>query len=173
MDALKQLFKKWELILEGEGLKALTDNYRNSKEKLSTKNPVTDYIPEEALQSNAYNGNYEFYSLFKQYCEYYNYDFKCMQNMHSTQKNYLIVLLEHYVEGQNLIYLYKELCDYARLARRKQPYTRIYFYKKIQVIKQEFLREICEFSDYMQFIKYDWSLNPVSYEQFKKNRSRF
>lgn len=169
MDEKKKLEEHWEQVLESEGLKVLGDNDRSKKQIPMANKPVDE---DSKLSRENFGGGflatYEYYSMLKHYCEQNRYIFPECGQMSLRQRSYLKAILRAYCEGVSVSQSYKMLRARARNINLVKPKSRIYFFKKIQLIKKSFIAEFGLFSRYMIYLKYSWSSNPKSWKTFRE-----
>lgn len=160
----KQLKIKYERILNSEGLRAITDDYRGTKEfttgTIEANGDSKKYVQAASKAKDAL----EYYSMLGHYCEAVDWQFSSFKITHKVKLMQFKKIMQLYVEGYPLVKAYKITMDTAHT-----PFSRIYYYKKVQLVKKEFLADFTLFSDYMQMVKYSYDLEIMSFKRYKES----
>ena len=168
---VSKLAAKWEKILESEGLGLIVENDRSYRQIPLYGAPANADVKHS--RENYHGGisdNVEFYTMLKHYCEQRKYKFKECGDMSKQQIQYLRTLMDAYCDGIVVSKTYEVLAgsmpkNADKASRLK---SKIYYLKKFQIIKTSFLADFNMFVKYMMYLKYSWTSNPKSWEEFKE-----
>ena len=143
---------KWNAILEGEGLRAYDSDYGQTIASLNRR---------AMRRSNGPNtADFEFYDVFKDYCRYNHYKFTATAAESKLNKQQFMEMMVAFVNGVSM----QDAYDLVRArSDESQIYSAIHFFKLFQACKQEFLRNFQNFSEYMQYRKYELG-EPLSFQ---------
>lgn len=154
-----QQYEKWNNILEKEGLGVIDANNRDSKE-YSSKRSFND---SDDLTGSR---NLEYYSVYKAYCEYYDYNIKTVlkikEVMAGRKRNTRAAfkkMLRMFVNGLSMPNSYRAIsAHYSHNIN-----SAVFFYKRFQDANAEFLAAFPKFSGYLEYVKYEMN-EPLSFE---------
>lgn len=144
-------YDKWNAVLEGEGLRAITNEYSAYGEHQNKR--------KHKRGLNADLARFEYYDGLRDYCRYNRFVLQCMGNMEEKQQKQFTQMLTLFVEGTAMDTAYK-------IVKANYPgkmFTAIYFFKRFQEAKQEFLANFTCFNDYMAYRKYELA-EPLSFQ---------
>jgi hypothetical protein len=146
-------YAKWNDILEGEGLRALDNEYRAAGEHQNAR--------KHKRGPNADLARFEYYEGLRDYCRYNHFKLECMSKLQNPQLQQFSQMLILFSNGMSMPEAYKIVkANYPKII-----YTAIYFYKRFQECKNEFLANFNNFNDYMSYRKYELK-EPLSFESW-------
>lgn len=155
--------EKWDNILKKQGLEAIDADKRVTKE-YSSRRSFSDADDRQGRR------NLEYYSVYKAYCENYNYDIKTVvkikeiiggrkRNTRSAFKK----MLRMYVNGLSMPNSYRAIAAHYSYNLN----SAVFFYKRFQEANAEFLAAYPKFSSYLEYVKYELG-EPLSFEVWAK-----
>lgn len=165
----KQSQEYWDKKLADEGLFVITENHRPKRQIPMYKAPANE--DSKLARGNAHGGineTVEYYTMLKHYCVQRNFRFREIGKMPSKQRRYFRFLLLNYCDGKSVPKAYMYIKAKAERLGLETPNSQIYFFKKVQAVKESFIKDFALFSQYMQYLKYSWTANPKTWLQFKQ-----
>ena len=138
-----ELYAQWNDKLEADGLRAFDNDYRGYSPYASKKQQqATDEVGSARL---------EYYDILRDYCRYSGYQLKMMINMSKREQAHFKQMLVLFANGQSMPEAYK----IVKANISGKIFTAVYFYKRFQEAKDEYLSQFQMFSEYMQYRKYE------------------
>ena len=158
----------WDKILADEGLKVIGDNDRPKRQIPLAKSHAKDDLLVSQENSNTVKETVEYFTMLKHYCEQNRFKFPEFAHLSLRQRSYIKILLLLYCDGYTVAQGHKYLKRQLRLKNIERANSLIFYFKKVQIIKEKFLKDFYVFSKYMMYIKYSYTANPKSWLEFKE-----
>lgn len=165
----KQSQEYWDKKLADEGLFVITENHRPKRQIPMYKAPANE--DSKLARGNAHGGineTVEYYTMLKHYCVQRNFRFREIGKMPSKQRRYFRFLLLNYCDGKSVPKAYRHIKAKAERLGLETPNSLIYFFKKVQAVKESFIKDFALFSQYMLYLKYSWTANPKTWYKFRQ-----
>lgn len=146
------LYAEWNAKLEAEGLRAFDDDYGQTIASLNRRAMKRSNGPNTA--------DFEFYDVFKDYCRYTHYKFTATNGESKINQQQFMEMMVAFVAGYSM----QEAYDLVKArSDESMMYSAVHFFKLFQECKAEYLRNFQNFSEYMQYRKYELG-EPLSFQ---------
>lgn len=145
-------YAHWNEILEAEGLRAYDNEYGQTIASLNRR---------AMRRSNGPNtADFEFYDVLRDYCRYNHYEFSCLSKESKQRKQQFLEIMVAFASGCSMQEAYNLV---SARNDESEMYSAIHFFKLVQECKEEYLRNFQNFSEYMQYRKYELG-EPLSFQ---------
>lgn len=148
----RKQFLKWESVLEKDGLRAFDNTYQGYNKR---------HVPNGRRKQAGMRESGEYYAAYESYCQYYEYELRFMRLLAEPQRKHFKEMLWAYMQGISMPKSYKIISD----RYNGELFSAVYFYKRFQEAKEEFLNNHQQFADYQEYCKYVAG-EPASYEHW-------
>jgi len=148
------LIKKWEKILENEGM-----GLGRGKEHCRLE--YQDYRGD----NNGLSRHFEFFNLFSNYLETFNWHPPGIRNIGEFHGRVMKYMLKRMIDGKSMRDSYNDALGHFRLDSLNGNFLKeeVTYYKKVQVVKQFYKHYYASFSNYMNYVKFSYELEPMHY----------
>ena len=150
----RDLYAEWNAKLEAEGLRAFDDHFGQTTASLNRRAMKASGGKDTA--------DFEFYDVLRDYCRYNHYKFDCTAGLVKLQAQYFMEMMVAFVNGNSM----QEAYDIVKARSYEDNiYSAVHFFKLFQECKAEYLRNFQNFSEYMQYRKYDLG-EPLAFQKW-------
>lgn len=166
----KKLAEVWEQKLSKEGLGDI--DFFAHKKQVRNHNEIIESCGVKPGNVGGTLVSYEYYTQLKYYAECNKWWIPELGKMSVRQKSYFRIFIKRFCDGMTLPVAYKLVSKRMKHLCNKNPNleplnSRIYYFKKLQILKNCFIADFSLFSRYMQYLKYSLSANPKSWAEYK------